>query len=72
MTALKFDSIYHSYHNTPVLRNINFSVEESQITVILGKSGSGKSTLLQMINGFTKAWCSLYRKYDLIVSLLGR
>ena len=51
MAAVTFDSVSHSYHHHQVLHDINFSVKDKQVTVILGKSGSGKSTLLQMING---------------------
>jgi osmoprotectant transport system ATP-binding protein len=37
-----------------LLNGITISIEESTITVILGKSGSGKSTLLQIINGMIR------------------
>ena len=51
MFAVKFKSVSHSYSEKPVLHNINLTLDENRITIILGKSGSGKSTLLQMING---------------------
>ena len=33
-----------------VLRDVNFSVREGEVTCIIGASGSGKSTLLRYIN----------------------
>ncbi len=33
-----------------VLKNINLTINESEITVFIGPSGSGKTTLLKMIN----------------------
>lgn len=39
-----------SFGNNPVLKDINFSVNERDVTCIIGSSGSGKSTLLRCIN----------------------
>ncbi|WP_124064910.1 amino acid ABC transporter ATP-binding protein [Clostridium sp. E02] len=38
-----------------VLHDINFSVEENEVVVIIGSSGSGKSTLLRCLNFLEKA-----------------
>lgn len=50
MFAVKFESVSHSCSEKPVLHNINMTLDENRITIILGKSGSGKSTLLPKIN----------------------
>ncbi|NTV78722.1 MAG: ABC transporter ATP-binding protein [Clostridiales bacterium] len=34
-----------------VLRNINFTIQEGELTAIMGPSGSGKSTLLYTVSG---------------------
>src|SRR3972149_1455249 len=47
-----------SYHRgnqvIPVLRDINFSIEEREFLALMGPSGSGKSTLLNLIAGLDK------------------
>jgi polar amino acid transport system ATP-binding protein len=45
------DRVRKSYNDAPALRDISFSVESSQLTVIIGPSGCGKSTLLRCLNG---------------------
>ncbi len=40
-----------SYDGRPALREVDFTVEESELTVIIGPSGCGKSTLLRCLNG---------------------
>jgi len=37
------------------LKDINFTIEEGQFTVILGPSGSGKSTALNLLGGMDRA-----------------
>ena len=37
--------------NTPILHDINFDVQASEMVAIEGKSGSGKSTLLHILGG---------------------
>ncbi|MFO8148533.1 MAG: ABC transporter ATP-binding protein [Gillisia sp.] len=48
---LKIEKVSFAYNKIPVLKNINFSVEEGENVSIIGSSGCGKSTLLQLIYG---------------------
>lgn len=43
-----------SYSDTLVYENFNLSLEEGEITCILGESGSGKTTLLNAVAGLIK------------------
>lgn len=44
-------NISFSYHTKKVLKNIDFNLEKSSVTAIIGESGCGKSTLLKLIYG---------------------
>lgn len=48
---LKIDRLTFSYHDIPVLKNIDLSLEKGQTVAIIGESGCGKSTLLKLIYG---------------------
>ena len=43
-------SYFQGKQEMPVLKNVNFSVEEGEYVAIMGPSGSGKSTLLRSLN----------------------
>jgi len=51
---LNVNNITVSYRETPVLRDIHFSLKRGTHLAILGESGSGKSTLLKAIYGLLK------------------
>ena len=52
---LELKGIYKEYQQgkmkVPVLKNVDFSMEEGEYVAIMGPSGSGKSTLLNLIGG---------------------
>lgn len=48
---VKVEALSFAYHQTPVLKDINFSMTEGEVVAILGSSGSGKSTLLRLLSG---------------------
>jgi phosphonate transport system ATP-binding protein len=51
VTILEIKELHSSYNaDIPVLRGINFKVEQGEFVGIIGLSGSGKSTLLRCIN----------------------
>lgn len=45
--VIEVENLFAHYGATPVLKNINMSVEPGEIMVIMGGSGSGKSTFLR-------------------------
>lgn len=49
---IQLNNLHVAYEKTrPVLKNINLTIEPSEILVLWGKSGSGKSTLLKVLSG---------------------
>lgn len=51
MEIIKVVDLDVGYGGFPVLENLNFSIPEGRITIILGKSGCGKTTLLKSLIG---------------------
>ncbi|RST74098.1 amino acid ABC transporter ATP-binding protein [Siminovitchia acidinfaciens] len=49
MEVIKLQNIKKSFNDNVVLEDISFTVEKSEVVVIMGPSGSGKSTLLRCI-----------------------
>jgi len=47
---IELKNVCKSFGNTEVLHNIDFSVTEGEVVVVIGPSGSGKSTLIRCIN----------------------
>ena len=41
--------------STPIINNLNLSVEQGEFVAIMGASGSGKSTILQVISGLERS-----------------
>ena len=50
MAILEVSHIEKRFAQTPVLKDISFSMEQGQAIAIIGSSGSGKTTLLRCLN----------------------
>jgi len=51
VTLLELDGVTAGYGPTPVLRDVDLSVEEGEIVGVVGKNGVGKTTLLKTAMG---------------------
>lgn len=55
MKVLELENIYFSYDgddkNSPLIKNISFSLEKNEFLSIVGSSGCGKSTIIKLIAG---------------------
>jgi len=49
-SIIELKNVCKSFGDTEVLHNIDLSIQEGEVVVIIGPSGSGKSTLLRGIN----------------------
>lgn len=50
MSIIEFKGVNKYFGNFQVLEDIDFSMEEGEVVVVIGPSGSGKSMLLRCIN----------------------
>jgi putative glutamine transport system ATP-binding protein len=51
LSIIEFRGVNKYFGDFQVLKDIDFSVDEGEVVVVIGPSGSGKSTLLRCING---------------------
>ena len=49
-SIIELKNVCKSFGKTEVLHNIDLSIQESEVVVVIGPSGSGKSTLIRCIN----------------------
>lgn len=51
MASIRFDNVSKSYGDVPIIKNLDFGVNDGEFMVFVGPSGCGKSTTLRMIAG---------------------
>ncbi|AUG49005.1 ABC transporter ATP-binding protein [Haloarcula taiwanensis] len=52
---LELDDVSAAYDTTPILRDVDLSVEEGEIVGVMGKNGVGKTTLLKTVMGLLES-----------------
>lgn len=52
---IQLENVSYTYPGVdqPILKNVNLTIREGELTLVTGASGSGKSTLLRCLNGLT-------------------
>ena len=51
MASINLRGINKSFRDSPIIRNVDLTIEDGQCTVLVGPSGCGKSTILRLICG---------------------
>ena len=63
--TIEFENVDFSYDDVPVLRNLNFKLENNETVALVGHSGAGKTTLINLI-------LKLYEPVSGIIRLSGK
>ena len=59
-----FDNVSFEYADTPVLKNLSFTLHYGQTTAIVGMSGAGKSTIMNLLERFYEPTAGAIRYGD--------
>ncbi|MFB6182578.1 MAG: ABC transporter ATP-binding protein, partial [Candidatus Nanohaloarchaea archaeon] len=54
MSAVKVQSISKSYNGKKAVKNVSFSLDQSEILGVIGPNGAGKTTTLKIVSGLIK------------------
>ena len=68
MAYLELNNVSKDFGGTPVLKDINLSVEKGEFVAIVGFSGAGKTTLISLIAGLLKPSSGFIKLNDLEIT----
>ena len=51
-TLIRFENVTLGYEGQPVIKDLNFEVNEGDYLCVIGENGSGKSTMMKALLGF--------------------
>ncbi len=68
MVAITLENLQVSHSKTPVIENLNLTINAGEFIVIVGPSGSGKSTLLDVISGLHHEFSGKIKFNDRLVN----
>lgn len=68
MSTVKFESVYKSYGDVKVIKDLSLNVEDGEFVSFLGPSGCGKTTSLRMVSGLETNTSGTIKIDDDIVS----
>jgi nitrate/nitrite transport system ATP-binding protein len=71
MPFLELKNVSRSHGRTPVLRDINLSIEKGEFVAIVGYSGAGKTTLISLIAGLLRPESGAMTLNDLEITAPG-
>ena len=52
MELVTVKNLFFDYFDNEILHNVNLSIKENEIVLLIGANGAGKSTLLRVLSGF--------------------
>lgn len=63
MFAVEISNLDFGYNKSPVLSNVNLSIDENDFVAIIGPNGGGKSTLMRLMVGLLKPNCGTVKLF---------
>lgn len=52
--AIEVENLHHTYNESPILKDVAFTVSKGEFFVMIGPNGSGKTTLMKLLAGIER------------------